>query len=93
VEEATERSFGTWGEREPYAHLSSPRDGWSSANTRAHADYIDPADFPDVWLGRTMTIDVEAKGKERAVLAIKEELGVRSRELGAHCPQVLTPDS
>jgi UV DNA damage endonuclease len=68
IEEATELSFATWGGREPYAHLSSPRDGWQGSNTRAHADYIDPADFPDVWRNRTMTIDVEAKAKERAVL-------------------------
>ena len=77
VEEATVRSSATWGDREPYAHLSSPRGGWSSSNTRAHADYIDPADFPDAWLGRTMTVDIEAKAKERAVLAIKEALGPR----------------
>jgi hypothetical protein len=30
-----------------------------------------------------MTIDVEAKAKERAVLAIKEELGARSWQLVA----------
>ena len=71
IEEATELAAATWGEREPYAHISSPREGWQAANARAHADYIDPADFPDEWLGRTMTIDVEAKAKERAVLAIK----------------------
>jgi UV DNA damage endonuclease len=70
IGEATELSFATWGEREPYAHLSSPRDGWQAPNTRAHADYIDPADFPDEWRGRTLTIDVEAKAKERAVLAL-----------------------
>jgi len=75
VEEATARSSATWGDREPYAHLSSPRDGWSSSNTRAHADYIDPADFPDAWLGRTMTVDVEAKAKERAVLAVMASVG------------------
>ena len=80
VEEATELSFATWGEREPYTHMSSPRDGWESPNPRAHADYIDPADFPDAWLGRRMTIDVEAKAKERAVLAIKEALGAREDE-------------
>jgi UV DNA damage endonuclease len=72
VDEATELAFATWGDREPYAHLSSPRGGWQAPNTRAHADYIDPADFPDVWCGRIMTIDVEAKAKERAVLAVKE---------------------
>jgi UV DNA damage endonuclease len=71
VEEATELAFATWGDREPYAHISSPKCGWTSPNPRAHADYIDPDDFPDAWQGRTMTIDVEAKAKERAVLAVK----------------------
>ena len=78
VEEATELSFATWGDREPYAHLSSPKGGWMGANLRAHADYIDPGDFPDEWRGRMMTIDVEAKAKERAVLAAKEALELRS---------------
>jgi UV DNA damage endonuclease len=76
-------AFATWGDREPYAHLSSPRDGWESPNPRAHADYIDPADFPEFWLDRTITVDVEAKAKERAVLALKEELsGVGSSVSG-----------
>ena len=81
VAEATELAFATWGRREPHAHLSSPKGGWTGPNTRAHADYIDPADFPDAWLGRTMTIDVEAKAKERAVLAAKEALELRSKSL------------
>lgn len=72
VAEASELAFATWWEREPYAHISSPRDGWQSPNPCPHADYIDPADFPDAWRGRTMTIDVEAKAKERAVLALKD---------------------
>ncbi len=71
VAEASEMAFETWGEREPYAHISSPKDGWRSPNPRAHADYIDPADFPEFWLDRTITVDVEAKAKERAVLALK----------------------
>ena len=71
VEEATEQSFATWGDREPYTHISSPRGGWESPNSRAHADYIDPADFPEFWLDRTITVDVEAKAKERAVVALK----------------------
>jgi UV DNA damage endonuclease len=74
--EATELAAETWDGREPWCHLSSPKDGWSSPNPRPHADYIDPADFPEEWLGRSMTIDVEAKAKERAVLAIREEVGV-----------------
>ncbi|HEX7337510.1 MAG TPA: UV DNA damage repair endonuclease UvsE [Gemmatimonadales bacterium] len=80
VAEASELAFSTWGAREPYAHISSPRDGWGSPNPRAHADYIDPADFPEVWRDRALTVDVEAKAKERAVLAIKESR-VASREL------------
>ena len=78
VEEATELAADTWQGREQYCHLSSPRGGWEGPNTRAHADYIDPADFPDAWLGRSMTVDVEAKAKERAVVAIMESL--RERE-------------
>jgi UV DNA damage endonuclease len=79
IEEATELAVGTWQGREPYAHLSSPKGGWTATNVRAHADYIDPMDFPDLWRSRTMTIDVEAKAKERAVLAIKRwDLGARS---------------
>ena len=77
VEEATELAAETWDGREPWCHLSSPKDGWSSSNPRPHADYIDPADFPDAWRDRTMTIDIEAKAKERAVLAVKEERGAR----------------
>jgi UV DNA damage endonuclease len=69
VLEATDSAMATWGEREPWTHLSSPREGWGAPNPRAHADYIDPADFPDEWRGRRMTIDIEAKAKERAVTA------------------------
>jgi UV DNA damage endonuclease len=79
VEEATELAFNTWRGREQYCHLSSPKGGWTAANIRAHDDYIDPADFPDAWLGRTMTIDVEAKAKERAVLRIALQYATPSR--------------
>jgi UV DNA damage endonuclease len=89
VTEATELAFATWQDREPYAHLSSPKEGWTGPNARAHADYIDPADFPDDWLSRTMTIDVEAKAKERAVLAIKQALQEQDQvEQGYHLEQV-----
>jgi UV DNA damage endonuclease len=71
VEEATELAAETWNGREPWCHVSSPKDGWFAANLRAHADYIDPDDFPAEWLGRTLTVDVEAKAKERAVLGLK----------------------
>ena len=74
VEEATDLAVATWGGREPYAHLSSPRDGWDSTNPRPHADFIDLADFPRPWLGRRMTVDIEAKQKERAVIRLLGEL-------------------
>ncbi|HUF36084.1 MAG TPA: TIM barrel protein, partial [Gemmatimonadales bacterium] len=70
VDEATGLAAGTWGDREPYNHISSPRDGWRAANPRPHADFIDPADWPEAWQGRRMTVDVEAKAKERAVVAL-----------------------
>lgn len=72
VEDATEMAAETWQGREQYCHLSSPKGGWKGANNRAHADYVNPADFPDAWLGRAMTVDIEAKAKERAVVAIME---------------------
>jgi UV DNA damage endonuclease len=74
VKEATALALSTWKDREPWMHLSSPRDGWASPNPRAHADYIDPTDVPREWRRLTMTVDVEAKAKERAVLAVMTSL-------------------
>lgn len=75
VEEATALAAETWSGREPYNHISSPRDGWQASNPRPHADYVDPADFPEAWRGRRMTVDVEAKAKERAVVALMRAVG------------------
>ncbi len=72
--EATEAAIETWGSREPYFHISSPRNGWGTGDPQPHADYVDPADVPDVWLGRRLTVDVEAKAKERAVTALREAM-------------------
>ena len=80
IAEATSRCIDTWGNREPWMHISSPRLGWHSSNPRLHADFIDPEDVPSEWFGKTMTIDVEAKEKERAVLAITEMMRERWRE-------------
>ena len=54
IEEATDWALATWGDREPYFHVSSPRDGWKGGDPRPHADFIDPADVPGYWraLGR-----------------------------------------
>ena len=74
IAEATSRGMATWGEREPWTHISSPKNGWGSSDPRSHSDFIDPNDVPSEWLGKRMTIDVEAKEKERAVLAIIEAM-------------------
>ena len=74
--EATELAAATWQAlgREPYCHISSPRTGWQEGNPRPHADYIDLADLPECWKGRIMTVDIEAKSKELAVVKLMAEL-------------------
>lgn len=74
IEEATDAAAETWGEREPWAHLSSPLGGWEAAEPRRHADYLQPSDFPRCWIGRRLTIDIEAKAKELAVLRLSSWL-------------------
>ena len=78
IEEATERAIATWN-REPLFHLSSPRDGWTGHDFRPHHDYIDPADFPVCWLHRRMTVEIEAKAKEVAILQFLHELALPQR--------------
>ena len=74
VEEATAAALSTWN-REPLFHVSSPKDGWTQgADPRPHHDFIDVCDFPVCWRGLTLTVDVEAKAKERAVLQLLGEL-------------------
>lgn len=76
--EATKQCTSWWQElgREPYFHISSPRNGWQKGSPKPHADYIDPDDFPPSWLDIDATIDVEAKAKELAVLRLKQDLGL-----------------
>jgi len=76
IEEATQLAAETWqvSGREQYCHLSSPRAGWGAADPKPHADYIDLADVPACWLGRAMTVDIEAKAKELAVVTLMTEL-------------------
>ena len=75
--EATERGIATWKGCEPWMHISSPKDGWNSPNPRLHADFIDPDDVPLEWRSRPLTVDVEAKQKERAVIAIRNAMNER----------------
>lgn len=78
-EEATEFAIGSWGNREPYFHLSSPRAGWNNGDARPHHDMIEPTDWPWAWTalseaGVRFTVDIEAKAKERAVLQLRDML-------------------
>lgn len=77
VARATELAAATWGAREPHFHISSPRAGWGEGDMRPHADYIIPEDFPDAWRDLALTVDVEAKAKERAVVAIRDAVTAR----------------
>ncbi|MHC4995794.1 MAG: UV DNA damage repair endonuclease UvsE [Planctomycetota bacterium] len=71
IEEATRLAAATW-DREPMFHLSSPAEGWEGPKPRRHHDYIDPNDFPDCWKEMRLTVEVEAKAKELAVLRLME---------------------
>lgn len=76
VEEATAQALTTWN-REPLFHISSPREGYGGGNPRPHHDYIDIRDFPACWRSLPVTVEVEAKAKEKAVLALMCELAGR----------------
>jgi len=75
IEKTTQAALATWN-REPLFHISSPLNGWDQGPCRPHHDTIDPVDFPDCWRGLDMTVDVEAKAKELAVLQLKSELEI-----------------
>lgn len=83
-EEATDVVLGTWERcgREPYLHISSPKNGWSGGPPEPHADYVDAPDFPPCWLPLTATVDVEAKAKELAVLKLMRDLGLLKPVIG-----------
>lgn len=74
IEEATEAACGTWGRREPLFHISSPLNGWKGGHPERHHDFIDPRDFPKAWISRRLTVEVEAKAKELAVLRLKRAI-------------------
>jgi UV DNA damage endonuclease len=73
VEEATGQALATWN-REPLFHLSSPIAGWDGPKPERHHDFIDVRDFPACWRNLDVTVEVEAKAKEVAVLKLQEEL-------------------
>jgi UV DNA damage endonuclease len=73
VAEVTERARKT-RPAEPLFHLSSPLAGWDGPKPQRHRDYIDVGDFPLEWLGRPLTVEVEAKAKEPAVIRLIADL-------------------
>ena len=73
IEEATEAALATW-DREPLFHISSPKDGWGSADPKKHHDFIDPGDVPACWLDLDVTVEVEAKAKEAAIARLMAAL-------------------
>jgi UV DNA damage endonuclease len=72
-EEATQLALATWN-REPLFHLSSPIEGWHGPKPDRHHNFIDVNDFPKCWYARNITVEVEAKAKEAAVLKLSGEL-------------------
>ncbi|HUT44608.1 MAG TPA: UV DNA damage repair endonuclease UvsE, partial [Desulfobacterales bacterium] len=80
VEATTELAVGTWS-REPLFHLSSPKYGWNSGKPGNHHDYIDADDFPACWTNLDITVEVEAKAKELAVLKLKQDLIDRAKRI------------
>jgi UV DNA damage endonuclease len=69
IEEATVRAVATW-DREPVFHISSPLESWRGPRPERHHDYIAPCDFPTVWKDLALTVEVEAKAKELAVIRL-----------------------
>ena len=65
--------MATWN-REPLFHISSPISGWDNPNPERHHDFIDVDDFPESWLRKKITVEVEAKAKEVAVERLVREL-------------------
>jgi UV DNA damage endonuclease len=76
VDAATRLTGEIWHRlgREQYCHLSSPKAGWTGRDPKPHADYIDPADLPSGWCERPMTVDIEAKAKELAILELISQI-------------------
>lgn len=84
VEEATLQAAATW-DREPLFHVSSPLNGWDGPHPRRHHDFIHIEDFPACWREMDLTVDVEAKAKEVAVLTLMRALEQRWHVYLARC--------
>lgn len=76
IAEVTRRALATWS-REPLFHVSSPAAGWRGSDPRVHGDFINAKDFPTDWHELEITVEVEARAKEGAVLRLKRALARR----------------
>ncbi len=89
IKEATQMALATWNEREPLFHISSPKCGWEGppAKIRQHHDFIDINDFPEEWkaISQQITIDIEAKAKECAVLDIYKKMEINRWKMAPIC--------
>lgn len=74
VLDATAAAAETWGANEPWFHVSSPAAGWHGGDPRPHHDRVWLRDLPAPWRTMRVTIDVEAKAKEKAVLPLVRAL-------------------
>ena len=83
IEEATHKASSTWN-REPMFHISSPLDGWTGPKPERHHDFIDIQDFPACWQKKTITVEVEAKAKELAVLKLLAALKKPAKSPSVH---------
>jgi UV DNA damage endonuclease len=70
---ATDLAMNTW-DREPLFHISSPLEGWDGPAPRRHHDFIAIEDFPGCWVEKPITVEVEAKAKELAVMKLMQQL-------------------
>lgn len=71
--EVTSAALTTW-QREPLFHLSSPLSAWGDGDPKPHHDFINPNEFPCHWRNLNITVEIEAKAKEKAVLKLMKEL-------------------
>lgn len=70
--------FATWKGHIPKVHFSSPRSG---GEFRSHADFIDPEEFRAFLrevapIGVDFDVMLEAKQKDRALMRLREDLGL-----------------
>jgi UV DNA damage endonuclease len=73
IEDVTGLAVKTWN-REPLFHISSPKYGWQAKDIKSHHDFIDARDMPQDWRNLEITVEVEAKAKEIAILKLQRDL-------------------